>query len=232
MQSQKLLTGASWLRMRVSAWAGPPRPGHGRSPRLGRRRSCAWPSRTRSPARRRRGGVAWSSPQCLEATSSGPRTRNRRQNARWRPPQTAAGASSRQPGSRLSAKTQGWRWRESNPRPTTHHQGFSERSPLCLCSTPPISRTSRCDGPSRCLVSRARPRPARTVSHLADARIRADDEPGLTESLRYLGSEGELALTGVGACVVSDAWLTSSSSASSARFPWSSDRSRDHSPPV
>lgn len=126
----------------------------------------------------------------------------------------------------------GWRWRESNPRPTTHHQGFSERSPLRLCSTPPIPRTSRCDGPSRCLVSRARPRPARTVSHLADARIRADDEPGLTESPRYLGSEGELALTGVGACVVSDAWLTSSSSASSARFPWSSDRSRDHSPPV
>ena len=127
----------------------------------------------------------------------------------------------------------GWRWRESNPRPTTHHQGFSERSPLCLCSTPSISRTSRCDGPSRCLVSRARPRPARTVSHLADARIRADDEPGLTELPTLLsGSEGELALTGVGACVVSDAWLTSSSSASSARFPWSSDRSRDHSPPV
>src|SRR3712207_6995013 len=49
-------------------------------------------------------------------------------------------------------------------------------------------------------------------SHLADARIRADDEPGLTESPRYLGSEGELALTGVGACVFSDAWLTSSRS--------------------
>src|SRR3712207_5343808 len=65
--------------------------------------------------------------------------------------------------------------------PISHHQGFSERSPLCLCSTPPISRTSRCDGPSRCVVSRARPRPARTVSHLADARIRADDEPGLTD---------------------------------------------------
>jgi hypothetical protein len=30
-------------------------------------------------------------------------------------------------------------------------------------------------------VSRARPRPARTVSHLADARIRAGDEPGLTD---------------------------------------------------
>lgn len=102
----------------------------------------------------------------------------------------------------------------------------------CLCSTPSISRTSRCDGPSRCEMSRERPRPALTVSHLADARIRADDEPGLTESPRYLGSEGELALTGVGACVVSNAWLTSSSLASSARFPWTPDRSRDQSPPV
>ena len=131
-----------------------------------------------------------------------------------------------------SGRTPGWRWRESNPRPTTHHQGFSERSPLCLCSTLPIARTRRDDRPSRCEVSRECPRPALTVSHLADARIRADDEPGLTESPRYLGSEGELALTGVGACVVSDAWLTSSSSASSARFPWSPDRSRDRSPPV
>src|SRR4051794_28082718 len=135
--------------------------------------------------------------------------------------------------SSFPGRTPWWRWRESNPRPTTHHQGFSERSPLCLCSTPSISRTSRCDGPSRCLVSRARPRPARTVSHLADARHRADDEPGLTELPTLLsGSEGELALTGVGACVGCNAWLTSSSLPSSARFPWPNDRSRDHSPPV
>ena len=75
-----------------------------------------------------------------------------------------------------------WRWRESNPRPSTQNQGFSERSPLRLCSAPPITRTSRCDGPSRCGVSRTYPRPARAVSHLADASIRADDEPGLTDS--------------------------------------------------
>jgi len=79
----------------------------------------------------------------------------------------------------------GWRWRESNPRPSTHHQGFSERSLPRLYSTPPITQTSRCDGPSRCLVSRTRPRPARAVSHLADARIRADDEPGLTDPPSY-----------------------------------------------
>ena len=88
-------------------------------------------------------------------------------------------------GSRHFAKTPGWRWRESNPRPTTPVQGFSERSPLCLCSAPPIPRTGRCDGPSRCAMSRARPRPARVVSHLADARIRVDDEPGLTDPPSY-----------------------------------------------
>jgi hypothetical protein len=32
------------------------------------------------------------------------------------------------------------------------------------------------------LVSLVRPRPAHPVSHLADASIRADDEPGLTDS--------------------------------------------------
>jgi hypothetical protein len=46
-------------------------------------------------------------------------------------------------------------------------------------------QTSRRDGPSRCLVSHARPRPARAVSHLADARIRADDERGLTATPSY-----------------------------------------------
>src|SRR4051794_11184765 len=111
--------------------------------------------------------------------------------------------ASRCEGGPAFAGTRRWRWRESNPRPSEHDQGFSERSPLCLCSAPPISRTSRCDGPSRCLVSRTHPRPVRAVSHLADARIRADDEPGLTELPTLLsGSEGELVLTGVGTCCV------------------------------
>ena len=43
-----------------------------------------------------------------------------------------------------------WRCRESNPGPPSHHQGFSVRSPLRLCSDPPVTRTSRCDDPSRC----------------------------------------------------------------------------------
>ena len=63
--------------------------------------------------------------------------------------------------------------------------GLLRAQSACLYSAPPIMQTSRCDGPSRCLLSRARPRPARTVSHLADARIRADDEPGLTDSPSY-----------------------------------------------
>lgn len=42
-----------------------------------------------------------------------------------------------------------WRCRESNPGPSPPCQGFSERSSLCLCSAPPITRASRCDGPSR-----------------------------------------------------------------------------------
>src|SRR4051812_13117995 len=87
--------------------------------------------------------------------------------------------------SSVSGKTPGWRWRESNPRPSTHHQGFSERILPRLYLAPSITQTSRCDGPSRCLVSRARLRPTRAVSHLADARTRVDDEPGLTDTPSY-----------------------------------------------
>jgi hypothetical protein len=97
------------------------------------------------------------------------------------PPLVAVAPAFRQLGCRFFASTPGWRWRESNPRPSAHYQGFSERSSRCLCSAPPILRTSRCDGPSCCEMSRAYPQPVRAVSHLADARIRADDEPGLTD---------------------------------------------------
>jgi len=37
-----------------------------------------------------------------------------------------------------------WRWRESNPRPSSLRQDFSGRSVRCLCSTPPVLHTSRC----------------------------------------------------------------------------------------
>src|ERR1700712_5670644 len=62
--------------------------------------------------------------------------------------------------------------------------------------------TSRCDRPSRCELSRAPPRPGSSVSHLADARIRAGDEPGLTDPFRYLGSENEVSAIGIGAYFV------------------------------
>jgi len=47
----------------------------------------------------------------------------------------------------------------------------------------PVMHTSRCDRPSRCELSRPYPRPIRVVSHLADARNRAGDTPGLTDLL-------------------------------------------------
>ena len=37
------------------------------------------------------------------------------------------------------------------------------------------------------------------MSHLADARIRAGDEPGLTDPFRCLGSENEVSAIGIGA---------------------------------
>jgi hypothetical protein len=55
-----------------------------------------------------------------------------------------------------------WRWRESNPRPSVPHQGFSGRSLLCF-SQPRRSRKQVADGLSRCLVSRLAPRPRQAV---------------------------------------------------------------------
>ena len=40
------------------------------------------------------------------------------------------------------------------------------------------------------------------MSHLADARNRAGDEPGLTDSFRYLRSENEVSAIGIGAYFV------------------------------
>ena len=37
------------------------------------------------------------------------------------------------------------------------------------------------------------------MSHLADASIRAGDEPGLTDPFRYLGSENEVSAIRIGA---------------------------------
>ena len=95
-----------------------------------------------------------------------------------------------------------WRCRESNPGPLSPFQGFSVRSSLCLYSTPPVTRTSRCDGPSHCLLPNRFPWPEPAVSLLADA-----GKPGRRRSradrLRARsGGEGEVALTvRLGACI-------------------------------
>jgi hypothetical protein len=75
-----------------------------------------------------------------------------------------------------------WRCRESNPGPPASHKGFSVRSPLCLYSDPPVTRTSRCDDPSRCVLSRPTPRPDRTVCPLTDAGHRSGDNSGPTRA--------------------------------------------------
>ena len=74
-----------------------------------------------------------------------------------------------------------WSCRESNPGPTACPQGFSVRSPLCLYSDLPVTRTSRDDDPSRCWCPDApRDRTHRLIP-LADARVRAEGVPGLTD---------------------------------------------------
>jgi hypothetical protein len=72
-----------------------------------------------------------------------------------------------------------WRWRESNPRPSVHHQGFSGRS-LLRFSQPRRSRKRDADRLSRCSMSRLVPRPGQAVIPLADARHRVEGVPGLT----------------------------------------------------
>jgi len=70
--------------------------------------------------------------------------------------------------------------RDSNPRPSGPYQGFSVRSLLCF-SQPRRSRKQDADRLSHCLLSRLAPRPGQTVIPLADARIRVEGIPGLTD---------------------------------------------------
>jgi threonine aldolase len=65
--------------------------------------------------------------------------------------------SERTPPTMLRLSTEhSWRWRESNPRPSVRHQGFSGRSLLCF-SQPRRSCRQDADGLSYCLMSRASP---------------------------------------------------------------------------
>jgi len=74
-----------------------------------------------------------------------------------------------------------WSCRESNPGPTAFPQGFSVRSSLCLYSDLLFTRTSQDDDPSRCVCpDESRDRTHRWIP-LADARVRAEGVPGLTD---------------------------------------------------
>jgi hypothetical protein len=55
------------------------------------------------------------------------------------------------PPTMLRASTEhSWRWRDSNPRPSVPHQGFSGRSLLCFFSAPAVSAGKPPSGLSRC----------------------------------------------------------------------------------
>src|SRR6516162_9695201 len=74
-----------------------------------------------------------------------------------------------------------WSCRESNPGPTAFPQGFSVRSSLCLYSDLLFTRTSQDGDPSRCVCpDESRDRTHRWIP-LADARVRAEGVPGLTD---------------------------------------------------
>jgi hypothetical protein len=60
--------------------------------------------------------------------------------------------------------------------------------------TPSVTRTSRCDGPSHCLLPNQTPWPGLAVILLADAGTRAGGTLGPTDSHCYLGSKCEVAL--------------------------------------
>ncbi len=81
------------------------------------------------------------------------------------------------PGAGLR-RSLGWRWRESNPRPPAIRQGFYGRSARCLYSAPPVMRTSRCDRPSCCEMSRRAPQPGPTVILLATPASGPEALPG------------------------------------------------------
>jgi len=124
-----------------------------------------------------------------------------------------------------------WRWRESNPRPSVHHQGFSGRS-LLRFSQPRRSCKQDADRLSRCSMSRLVPRPGQAVIPLADARHRVEGIPGLTELYFALSGKSEFSARCVGTYWFAVTGFTRSQPQPSARFPWFNHRSRNRSPPI
>ena len=138
----------------------------------------------------------------------------------------------RTPPTMLKAELEhSWRWRESNPRPSVHHQGFSGRS-LLRFSQPRRSCKQDADRLSRCSMSRLVPRPGQAVIPLADARHRVEGIPGLTELYFALSGKSEFSARCVGTYWFAVTGFTRSQPQPSARFPWFNHRSRNRSPPI
>jgi hypothetical protein len=147
---------------------------------------------TRAPDRTRGMGVREraANREASSRTSTRARIRAHGMGVRGVPPAGGVGArpptghdddrNERRRARRAGTPSIEWRCRESNPGPPSLHEGFSVRSPLCLYSDPPVTRTSRCDDPSRCVVSPSAPRPGERVSPLADAGLRVGNAPGPT----------------------------------------------------
>ena len=77
----------------------------------------------------------------------------------------------------------GWRWRESNPRPSAPHQGFSGRSPCCRSARLQRYHGQFADEPSHEGVPPGPRGLIPAVSPLNDAGHWAEDGPRPTESL-------------------------------------------------
>jgi threonine aldolase len=107
---------------------------------------------TRLPETRQPAGRTWS---CGHAHSHPASAQAMRLPGRAR--SSCGTQRERTPPTMLRASTEhSWRWRESNPRPSVRHQGFSGRSLLCF-SQPRRSCRQDADGLSYCLMSRASP---------------------------------------------------------------------------
>ena len=106
-----------------------------------------------------------------------------------RPPENMDETAEKAQAPKERGPSRRWRCRELNPGPLAYQQDFSVRSPLRLCLAPSVTRTSRGDEPSHCLLHDCSPWPGQSLSLLADAGTRAGGEPGPTEthSLRRRG---------------------------------------------
>jgi hypothetical protein len=91
-----------------------------------------------------------------------------------------------------------WRWRESNPRPSSMFQGFSGRSLFDVLLGPGAHTGKSPTGPATVRVP-ARPcGRSERVSPLDEIRTRAEGTPGLTLRQLASGGESEVSALGIG----------------------------------